>query len=59
MSSSRRLSLLVVDDNEAVLLLSEVLRNDSDQRVRLAAVRALSHHDAPEARAALEELLKR
>ncbi|MGH7494646.1 MAG: HEAT repeat domain-containing protein [bacterium] len=51
--------LACLEDSEAVLLLRDVLHNESDQRVRLAAVRALSHIDSPEAREALQELLKK
>lgn len=45
-----------IEAKEAVAILREVLQNDVDQRVRRAAVRALSRRSEPEARAALQEL---
>ena len=51
--------LACVEDQAAVVLLREALHRETDQRVRLAAVRALSHRDEPEAREALQELLKK
>lgn len=45
-----------MEDKEAVTILREILKNDVDQRVRRAAVRALSRRSEPEARAALREL---
>ncbi len=50
--------LACIEDVDSVNLLRETLRHETDQRVRLAAVRALAHHDEPEAREALQELLK-
>ncbi len=42
---------------DVVLILEEVLNKDTDQRVRKAAVRALSQRDEPAAREALKRLL--
>jgi len=42
---------------EVIPILEEVLNKDSDQRVRKAAVRALSQRDEPAAREALKRLL--
>jgi len=46
-----------VESAEVIPLLEEVLNKDTDQRVRKAAVRALSQRDEPAAREALKRLL--
>lgn len=47
-----------VEGKEAVGILREALRNETDKRVKRAAIRALSRSDEPEAREALEEVLR-
>ncbi|MCG3120057.1 MAG: hypothetical protein ALAOOOJD_02641 [bacterium] len=46
-----------VESAEVIPILDEVLNKDTDQRVRKAAVRALSQRDEPAAREALKRLL--
>lgn len=48
-----------VEGKEAVGILREALRSETDKRVKRAAIHALSQRDEPEAKEALEEVLRK
>lgn len=51
--------LAQVEQREAVTILRDALQNETDKRVKRAAIRALSQREEPEAREALRALLQK